>query len=76
MVWRNRCRLTLGFVFGMFYKPIARSQVFYNHFPRHQYSTIFSEDMADGARFGSIAVANPFRRDGLAPRAKPVLGLE
>jgi predicted nucleic acid-binding protein len=39
-------------------------------------TTIFSEDMADGARFGSIAVANPFRRDGLAPRAKAVLGLE
>jgi len=32
--------------------------------------------MADRARFGSIAVANPFRRDGLAPRAKPVLGME
>jgi predicted nucleic acid-binding protein len=39
-------------------------------------TTIFSEDMADGARFGSIAVANPFRRDGLAPRAKALLGLE
>jgi hypothetical protein len=38
--------------------------------------TIFSEDMADGARFGSIAVANPLRCDGFAPRAKPVLGLE
>lgn len=39
-------------------------------------TTILSEDMADGARFGSIAVANPFRRDGLAPHAKVVLGLE
>jgi predicted nucleic acid-binding protein len=39
-------------------------------------TTIFSEDMADGARFGSIAVANPFRRDGLAPHAKAVLGLD
>jgi len=39
-------------------------------------TTIFSEDMADGARFGSIAVANPFRRDGLAPHAKAVLRLE
>jgi predicted nucleic acid-binding protein len=39
-------------------------------------TTIFSEDMADGARFGSIAVANPFRRDGLAPRARAVLGLK
>jgi len=39
-------------------------------------TTIFSEDMADGARFGSIAVANPFRRDGLGPRARSVLGLE
>lgn len=39
-------------------------------------TTIFSEDMADGARFGSIAVANPFRHDGLTPHAKAVLGLE
>ncbi len=39
-------------------------------------TTIFSEDMADGARFGSIAVANPFGRDGLTARAKAVLGLE
>jgi predicted nucleic acid-binding protein len=39
-------------------------------------TTIFSEDMADGARFGSIVVANPFRRDGIAPHAKAVLGLE
>jgi predicted nucleic acid-binding protein len=39
-------------------------------------TTIFSEDMADGARFGSITVANPFRRDGLAPHAKAMLGLE
>ena len=38
-------------------------------------TTIFSEDRADGARFGSIAVANPFRRDGLAPHAKAVWGL-
>jgi len=38
-------------------------------------TTIFSEDMADGARFGSIAVVNPFRRDALAPRARDVLGL-
>jgi predicted nucleic acid-binding protein len=39
-------------------------------------TTIFSEDMADGARFGSIAVVNPFRRNGLAPHAKAVLGPE
>ena len=39
-------------------------------------TTIFSEDMADGARFGSIGVANPFGRDGLAQHAKAVLGLE
>lgn len=39
-------------------------------------TTIFSEDMADGARFGSIAIANPFRHDGLTPHAKAVLGLE
>jgi predicted nucleic acid-binding protein len=32
-------------------------------------ATILSEDMADGVRFGSIAIANPFRRDGLAPHA-------
>jgi predicted nucleic acid-binding protein len=39
-------------------------------------TTIFSEDMADGARFGSIAIVNPFGRDGLTPQAKAVLGLE
>ena len=39
-------------------------------------TTIFSEDMADGARFGSIAVSNPFGRDGLAPHAKAVMGLD
>jgi predicted nucleic acid-binding protein len=39
-------------------------------------TTIFSEDRADGARFGSIAVANPFRSEGLAPYAKAVLGLD
>ena len=38
-------------------------------------TTIFSEDMADGARFGSIAVANPFRRNELAPHAQTILGL-
>ncbi len=38
-------------------------------------TTIFSEDMADGDRFGSIAVVNPFGRDGPAPHAKSVLGL-
>jgi predicted nucleic acid-binding protein len=39
-------------------------------------TTIFSEDMADGARFGSIVVANPFRRNELAPAARAILGLE
>lgn len=39
-------------------------------------ATIFSEDMADGARVGSIVVANPFSRDRLAPHAKAALGLE
>jgi len=39
-------------------------------------TTLFSEDLADGARFGSIVVANPFREDGLAPHANAVLGLE
>jgi len=38
-------------------------------------TTMFSEDMADGARFGSIVVAHPFGRDGLAPHAKTVLKL-
>jgi predicted nucleic acid-binding protein len=38
-------------------------------------TTVFSADMADGARFGSIIVVNPFRRDGLAPHAKALLGL-
>jgi predicted nucleic acid-binding protein len=36
---------------------------------------ILSEDMADGARFGSIVVANPFARDGAPAAAKAVLGL-
>jgi predicted nucleic acid-binding protein len=39
-------------------------------------TTIFSKDMADGARFGSIVVANPFQREGLAPSAKTLLSLE
>lgn len=38
-------------------------------------TTIFSEGMADGARFGSIAVANPFRLNELAPHAQTILGL-
>ena len=38
-------------------------------------TTIFSEDMADGARFGSITVVNPFLRDGLAPGVGVALGL-
>lgn len=38
-------------------------------------TVIFSEDMADGARFGSIVVVNPFLGDELAPRAKATLGL-
>jgi predicted nucleic acid-binding protein len=39
-------------------------------------TTILSEDMADGARFGSIAVVNPFGDEGLAPLAKALMGLE
>ena len=39
-------------------------------------STILSEDMADGARFGSIAIASPFRRDELTPQAKAILDME
>jgi len=38
-------------------------------------TTILSEDMADGARFGSIVVTNPFRHGDLAPAAKALLGL-
>lgn len=39
-------------------------------------TTIFSEDMADGARFGSIVVANPFRENKLGSHAAAILGLE
>jgi predicted nucleic acid-binding protein len=34
----------------------------------------FSEDMADGARLGSIVVRNPFGRRGLSATARAVLG--
>lgn len=38
-------------------------------------TTILSEDMADGARFGSIAVCNPFSRGGgLSAGATALLG--
>ena len=39
-------------------------------------TTIFSEDMADGARFGSIVVANPFRRNQISPHARAILELD
>jgi predicted nucleic acid-binding protein len=39
-------------------------------------TTILSEDMAHGARFGSIVVANPFRRNEIAPQARAILGLD
>jgi len=39
-------------------------------------TTIFSEDMADGARFGSIVVANPFRRNEILPHARAILELD
>lgn len=38
-------------------------------------TTILSEDMAHGARFGSIAVLNPFTRNGLSPEAAEILGM-
>ena len=38
-------------------------------------TVILSEDMADGARFGSIVVANPFDRAGLSALAKELMGL-
>lgn len=37
-------------------------------------TTILSEDMHEGARFGSIAVLNPFGPDGLSPAARTLLG--
>jgi len=39
-------------------------------------TTIFSEDMADGARFGSIVVASPFRRNEISPHARTILELD
>jgi predicted nucleic acid-binding protein len=38
-------------------------------------TTILSEAMADGTRFGSIVVLNPFTDNGLAPVARALLGL-
>ncbi len=38
-------------------------------------TVILSEDMADGARFGSIVVANPFAREGVSPLVENLLGL-
>ncbi|HEY2446757.1 MAG TPA: PIN domain-containing protein [Rhizomicrobium sp.] len=37
-------------------------------------SIILSEDMRDGARLGSIVVANPFAGSGLSAAARDVLG--
>jgi predicted nucleic acid-binding protein len=37
-------------------------------------TVILSEDMADGSRFGSIAVLNPFGPDALTPGANALLG--
>ena len=37
--------------------------------------TMLSEDMADGAALGGIAVRNPFGRDGIADAARALLGL-
>ena len=36
---------------------------------------MLSEDMADGAKLGRIAVSNPFRPDGLSEVARDALGL-
>jgi len=36
-------------------------------------SVILSEDMQDGARFGSIAVCNPFGKAGISPSARGIL---
>jgi predicted nucleic acid-binding protein len=36
-------------------------------------SVILSEDMYDGARFGSIAVCNPFGKTGLSPSVRAIL---
>lgn len=38
-------------------------------------TVMLSEDMQDGARFGSITVVNPFGEDGLSARAREVLEL-
>jgi len=35
-------------------------------------SVILSEDMHDGARFGSIAICNPFGETGLTPSARAI----
>jgi predicted nucleic acid-binding protein len=37
---------------------------------------MLSEDMADGASFGGIAVMNPFGRDGVAASVRGLLGLD
>ncbi len=37
---------------------------------------LFSEDMADGARLGTITVRQPFDQNGLAPLARQVLDLK
>jgi predicted nucleic acid-binding protein len=36
-------------------------------------SVILSEDMHDGARFGSIAICNPFGKTGISPSARAIL---
>ncbi|MDP1738989.1 MAG: PIN domain-containing protein [Caulobacter sp.] len=38
-------------------------------------STVLSEDMQDGARFGGVEIINPFAADGLSARARKVLEL-
>jgi len=37
-------------------------------------SVILSEEMQDGARFGSIAICDPFGKTGLSPSARAILG--
>lgn len=36
---------------------------------------LFSEDMHDGMRFGSVEIVNPFADEGLSPRARVLLNL-
>lgn len=39
-------------------------------------TVLFSEDMADGSRFGGVEIVNPFAPDGLSDRARELLESE